>query len=74
LGWLEEAPRLTDEAYEILRERNRKRVSLSQSIRDKTFTFTPTDGSGTSSERSPRQHEVRQTPPADDPSAPSEEW
>jgi hypothetical protein len=73
VGRLERSPRLTDEAYGVLRERNRKRVALAQPIRE-SLTFTPGDGSDASSKSSPRHHEFRSTPSGDDPSAPSEEW
>jgi hypothetical protein len=72
VGPLEREPRLTDEAYEVLRERNRKRVSLPQPLPGETFTSTSGDGSAASSKPPPRNHEFRST--TDDPSAPSEEW
>lgn len=72
-GMLESQPRLSDDAYEALREINRARVSLPQAERGENFTFTATSGSWRDEDL--RRHEFRrgEEGPAD-PSAASKEW
>jgi hypothetical protein len=60
VGELESEPRLTDEAYERLRDLNRLRVSLPQPGRGDGFTFTKTPGSDTAADPPRRQQEFRQ--------------
>ncbi len=66
VGELEDQPRLTEEAYERLRQLNRVRVSLPQPTRDGSFTPT-TNEAPTPPIKPPPQ-------PPGDPSAASEEW
>ena len=74
VGLLERQSRLSDEAYEALRDANRDRVSQPQPGRGDNFTFTYTPGS--SQPDAPlRNHEFRPTgEAAADLSAASEEW
>ncbi|MGA7673560.1 MAG: hypothetical protein WCA78_00770 [Rhizomicrobium sp.] len=75
LGGLEREPKLSDDAYEELRELNRIRVSSPQPTRGENFTFTETPGSDTGTEPPRRQPEFRPSQELkDDPSAASEEW
>jgi hypothetical protein len=73
-GLLERQPRLSDEAYEALRDANRDRVSAPQPERGDNFTFTYTPGSPPP-DAPLRSHEFRPAGEAPaDPSAASEEW
>ncbi len=72
VGELEREPRLTKDAYSLLRDLNRDRVSQPQPTRGETFTAG--GGSDATSKPPPRHDEFRQTRSPDDPSAPSEEW
>ncbi|HKR61249.1 MAG TPA: hypothetical protein VJS64_16120, partial [Pyrinomonadaceae bacterium] len=64
VGELENQPTLTEDAYEHLRELNRRRVSLPQPIRGEGFIFT----------NAPPPVPGAKPMPRDDPSAASEEW
>ncbi len=75
LGMLEREPKMSAEEYEQLRERNRQRVSLPQSIRGKGFTFTEGSSGRKPNDPPATNHEFRPgTEPPHDPTAPSEEW
>ena len=77
VGELERQPRLSADAYEYLRNLNRKRVSLPEPIqptRGEGFTVKPDQGSDSSSEPTPRHHEFRPKDSKEDPSAASDEW
>ena len=66
VGELERQERLTEEAYERLRELNRNRVSISQPPRSDSFTLTPNERPAL---------RVLHTPNSPgDPSAASEDW
>ncbi len=66
VGALEDHPRLSDEAFDRLRELNRIRVSLPQPTRGDGFTTDP--------DQAPSQPTTRALEPPTDPSAASEEW
>ena len=73
VGKLEDQPRLTEEAYERLRELNRSRVSLSQSNRADCHTTAPNEAP--TQPAKPSHHDSRPSPQLpDDPSAASEDW
>jgi hypothetical protein len=72
-GLLERQPTLSEEAFEELRQRNRRRVSFPPSVQGQGCSFK--DATGFDARNDLHHHELRpSSSPPDDPSAPSEEW
>lgn len=75
LGVLKDAPQMSAEAFEALRERNRDRVSQPEEVRGESFTFRRDDLQGAASTEGQTHHEFREgSATQGDPSAASDEW
>lgn len=75
VGELEAEPRLSDDAFGRLREINRRKVSLPQTVQGEGFIVSPEKTPGTSAGHPQRPRESRPSlGAAGDPSAPSEDW